>query len=114
MLSLIGCSSPSSRSSLEIHEGRYQAASAINSIEERDTALISVAIDAAKAGHGDVAKKAVNEIKCVDDHDSTAHKCAILLSKKGQAGVAANITKSINWIDLRDKTCAKIAERLPF
>jgi hypothetical protein len=88
---------------------RYQAATQINDISKRDNALDAVAGDAAKAGFGDVAKKAILGINSVSGRDASASACAVALAKAGKRADANAVAQLINSVSLRDSTLAKLA-----
>jgi hypothetical protein len=88
---------------------RYQAAAQINDISKRDNALDAVAGDAAKAGFGDTAKKAIMGINSIGGRDASASACAVALAKAGKRADANAVAQLINNIALRDSTLAKLA-----
>ncbi len=88
---------------------RYQAAAQINDISKRDNALDAVAGDAAKAGFGDVAKKALMGINNIGGRDASASACAVALAKAGKRADANAVAQLINSVSLRDSTLAKLA-----
>ncbi len=113
MFSVFGCNSIGQRQDASWHEGNYVLAKMKIAVDERDPLLRKVALNASKAGHGEIAEKAINDIKYVDIQSSTASKCAYILFKRGKRLEAVKIAKSIKHADLRRKTLDKLEKLIP-
>jgi predicted Ser/Thr protein kinase len=102
-----------SGASKEIHElltERLEAASNISDYNEKDQPLVALAIDAAKAGEAEIAKKAVDQIYIQDTRDTAMHDTAMLLAKHGMRKQAIEIAKSITGYSTRNQTLAELAQ----
>ena len=91
-------------------EARYDAAKLINDLVQRDKAPAVVAADAARAGDGEVAKKALHSINDPGDRDKPASSAAVSLARAGKVKEAKEVAQIINDPSLRDETLAKIAK----
>jgi hypothetical protein len=90
--------------------GRFEAATQINSSQDRDEALKAVAVDAAGLGAGDVVKQALGAMNSSALRDETASDCALQLSKDRHSSMAKEVAQSINSSGLRDSTLKKVAK----
>ncbi len=90
---------------------RMSAASKMKHTDHRDDAYHSIAMDAANAAEGKVARKAVSKIKYIDRRDRTAADVAMKLSRNGQRKDAIEVAERIRNRRLRDKTLKKLATR---
>jgi hypothetical protein len=88
---------------------RLEAASTISANSERDNALGQVARDAARAGQGEIAKKAIGQIFGNPTRDEAAHDSALLLAKSGNRKVAIDIARGIFGNTTRDQTLSELA-----
>lgn len=105
-----GCDRHRKAQSKEDLEARLGAALNIVSSSDRDSALASVAADAADLGAGDVAKKAVMGIVTSSDRDDAAHNAALKLAKAGKGAEAKDIAEMIVSSSTRDATLKKLAQ----
>ncbi|MGI9457357.1 MAG: hypothetical protein ACR2NU_12405 [Aeoliella sp.] len=109
--SMLGCGSPTGSSDKEPdYKGRLSAAKSMTNLTRRDSALTAVAIDAGKAGEGQVALDAVAAMNNLTSRGSVAEKAAVALAKAGKESDAVNVAKQINDLSRRDKVLAKIAD----
>ena len=106
VLQLTGCSNDAKPD----HQSRLDAATEMNEVTHRNTALAKVAIDAATAGEGDVVKKAVSAITVEDKKMRTARDSALALAKAGQGAAAVEVAKMISQVKMRDDTLKQIAQ----
>ena len=104
LLQLPGCSNDANPN----HQSRLDAATEMNNVTDRNTALAKVAIDAAAAGEGEVVKKAVSAITVEDKKMRTARDSALALAKAGQGNAAVEVAKMISQVTMRDDTLKKI------
>jgi hypothetical protein len=105
---LSGTSGDTNASFFEL-AGRLEAAMAIGSNNNRDTALADLARDAARAGDADITKRAIGAIRTDNLRDTTAAAAAVLLSSAGKLADATSVAKLIRTDNLRDQTLAKVA-----
>jgi hypothetical protein len=103
-------SSPAQVELVERLSERLEAASNISDYNEKDKPLVALAIDAAKAGEPEIAKKAVNQIYIQDTRDTAMHDTAILLAKQGMRKQAIEIAKSITGYSARNQTLVELAQ----
>jgi hypothetical protein len=89
---------------------RFNAASAISHGVEKDKALATVALAAAKAGEPDIVKKAIQQIFDRATRDETTHQAATLLAKHGLRKQAVDIAKGIADFSMRNRTLAELAQ----
>jgi predicted Ser/Thr protein kinase len=94
----------------EIFSSRLEAAHGINDMTTRDRALAAVAIDAAKAGEGEIAQQAAEQIFDMTARDSTIHQAVLLLTKRGLRKQAVDLAKRINDMTQRDQTLSELAQ----
>jgi len=107
MMVLPGCGSNSTPEKLQ---GRFNAANAISDTSKRDSALITVAKDAAEVGNGEVAKNAVLKISNLIRRSSTAAEVAVALADAGELDAAAEVAKQIAETEQRNKILEQIAD----
>jgi hypothetical protein len=88
---------------------RLAAALEISSSSDRDTALQSVAQDAASSRSVDVMKKALDGISSSSVRDRAAGACAVALAKAGDPAAAKDAAMLISNSSERDQALAKIA-----
>jgi hypothetical protein len=89
---------------------RLDAALAITDGPTRDSALATVAEDAAAAGEADIVKKAVSKINDVPTRDKTAADAALKLAAAGKSAEAVEVAKMINDAPTRDRTLSKLTK----
>jgi len=89
---------------------RLAAAANIGDPEIKDTALATLATDAAKAGDFDMMKSALGQMSDVDERDTAIHESAQLLAKAGNLKQAVEIAKSMSDPDERDATLSELAQ----
>ncbi len=90
---------------------RLSAAQDISSDLARVEALVSVAKDAARAGDGEVAKRAIEAIDANNlARDNTAVAAAAMLSQAGRLEDAVAVAKLIGSDLARDQTLARLAK----
>ena len=89
--------------------GRLEAAKAIFDSNKRDSALVTVSLDAANAGEGEVAKAAVASIFDSNAKDDAAYNAAVALAKAGKGQEAKAVADLIFDSNRRDSALAKIA-----
>ena len=104
-----GCSSLAPLTEQDVKD-RFQAAKSIKVNSDRDEALSSLAVKAAKQGMYEITENILIDIGLNNLRDSTRQKCAIILANQGKTAEATRIAKSIGLNDLRDKTLIKIAK----
>jgi hypothetical protein len=98
--------SPGESSSLE---SRLEAARAITFMNQRDSALGSVARDAARAGNVSITKDALRNITFMNARDEAAADCALALSEAGNATAAVEVARTITFLNKRDQVLKKLA-----
>ena len=106
----LGCSSSTSNQTPEALNGRLEAALALIDANNRDSALVKVAEDAASAGQADVVKKSLSRVTDIGKKDDAAENCALKLAKAGKGTEAAEVAKSIVDSGKRDSTLGKLAK----
>ncbi|MDR3458620.1 MAG: protein kinase [Verrucomicrobiae bacterium] len=89
---------------------RLDAASSINDPIAKDQPLAAIALDAAKTGEAEIAKKAIAQMYDFSRRNQAAHEVALLLAKRGLHKPAIEIAKSINDYDLRNQTLSELAQ----
>jgi hypothetical protein len=105
-----GSGSSGSKQDSVSFSGRLEAAKAIFDSNKRDAALAKVALDAAEAGEGDVAKQAVKSIFDSNSKDKAAYNAAVALTKAGKANEAKAVADMIFDSNRKDAAMTKIAE----
>ena len=90
--------------------GRLEAAKAIVHATNRDTSLAALAVEAAKAGEGAVAKQCVESIVSATVKDDAGYDAALALARAGKAEDAKLVAVLIIHATRKDKAMAKIAE----
>ena len=106
LLLLTGCGSNADTD----NQSRLDTATQINNVNDRNTALAAVAISAAKAGEGDIVKKAVSAITVANKKMRTARDSAEALAAAGQGEAAVEVANMITQATMRDDTLKKIAQ----
>ncbi len=91
------------------YAARYEAAVAMTSLQERDSALTKVAQDAAAAGDAETVKKCLQKMTVLDTRDNTAYSAALALARAGKMDAATEVAKSINVLSRRDEALGKLA-----
>ena len=91
-------------------KGKLDAAIAINEAFSRDTALVSVAKEAAAGGDADVTRAALRHIGESFTRDQAAAAAALKLGKAGKSVEATQVAKSIGESFLRDSTLSRLAK----
>jgi hypothetical protein len=91
-------------------EPRFQAAMQIGSLDDKDSALKTVAIDAADLGAIALVKRALTSIATPGVRDEAASRCAIHLANVGQRIAANEVAGMIGNPGVRDSTLKKLAE----
>ena len=89
---------------------RLDAASSMNDVSQRDGPLAVVAMDAAKAGEGEIVKKAITQMYDYPRRNKTAHDAALALAKLGLRKPAIEIAKGINDYSIRNQTLSELAQ----
>jgi hypothetical protein len=92
------------------YQAKLDAALAISDPTARDTALATVAEDAAAAAEPDIVKKAVSKISDPTKRDKTAESAASKLASKGMSAEAVEVARTINDPTLRDRTLSKLTK----
>ena len=90
--------------------GRLEAAKAIFDSTKRDPALAALALDAAKAGDGEVAKEAIKNIFSSTAKDDAGYNAAVALARAGKTKEAKAIADLMFSTSRKDAALAKIAE----
>lgn len=91
-------------------QGRLDAALGISSITEKDDALKAVASDAARAGDGQVATRALDAMTLVTAKDDAAYDVAVELARKGKGSEATQAANMISSVTRKDEALSKIAK----
>ncbi len=107
---IAGCDRHKPNQSTEDFEARLAAAMTITNTSSKDSALTTVAADAADFGAGDVVKKAVMGITSSGDRDSAAHDAALRLAKAGKRAAAREVAALITSSSTRDDTLNTLAK----
>jgi hypothetical protein len=102
-----GCSRDKSAPNFQ---AKLDAALAISDATARDTALATVAEDAAAAAEPDIVKTAVSKISDATKKDKTADAAALKLASKGKSAEAVEVARMINDATLRDRTLSKLTK----
>jgi hypothetical protein len=92
------------------YQAKLDAALAISDPTARDTALATVAGDAAAAAEPDIVKQATSKIRDPDIRDKTAEGAALKLASKGKSAEAVEVARKINDPTLRDSTLSKLTK----
>jgi hypothetical protein len=92
------------------YQAKLDAALAISDPTDRDTALATVAEDAAAAAEPDIVRKAVSETSVQKKRDKTAESAALMLASKGKSAEAVEVARMINDQTLRDRTLSKLTK----
>ena len=90
--------------------GRLEAAKAITNATNRDKSLAALAVEAAKAGEGDIAKQSVGSIVSGTVKDEAAYDAAVALARLGKTDDAKKVADLMISTTRKDKAMAKIAE----
>lgn len=90
-------------------EARLKAAQAISSLDARDAALSSVAVQAATSTNLPVATSALRDIASLNRRDEAIRACAIVLARIGRREEATQLAQQIATFSLRDDTLSRIA-----
>lgn len=90
--------------------GRLGAAKAISSTAKRDSALSTLAVEAAKAGEGDISRQSVASISSSSVKDDAGYNAATALARAGKTEDAKAVADLISSSARKDKAMAKIAE----
>lgn len=90
--------------------GRFEAASALADIDQRQTAFATLAVDAATRGDADTNKKCIDKLTDIDRRQTVIYRSALRLAAADQGAVALALAKSLSDIDQRQKALAKIAQ----
>jgi outer membrane protein TolC len=88
---------------------RVKVAMQIMSINDRDTALVRVARDAAAAGEGAIARSALIAIVNMNTRDSVSSEVSRALTQSGQLSSALDIASMMTSLNSRDPALAEIA-----
>jgi hypothetical protein len=88
---------------------RIQAASLISDMNEKDAALVKIAIGAATVGDGDDATLALVKIADIPSRDRAALEAVRLLSVRPTPGKSMEIAAMITDLNTRDRSYAQIA-----
>ncbi len=89
---------------------RFEAASSLSSVNERESAFAKLCIEAAKAGDGKLVKKALDNVSSVNTRESCMYRAALALAHAGNAEDAVFLAKSISSVNQREQALAKIAK----
>lgn len=108
-----GCSNEKQASTPSDLPARLDAALAINDVPTRNSALATVAEDAATWGEHEVVKKAIGEINDVSFKNSTAAGAASKLAGAKKRAEATEVANMINDVPLRNKVLSKLANGEP-
>ena len=76
--------------------GQLEAAKAISNSTKRDSALSSLAMEAAKAGEGDIAKQSVASISNSSVKDDAGYNASVALARAGKTEDAKRVADSIS------------------
>ena len=97
-------------SSREALNDRFDAASNVSTVSEKDELLATLASDAAKAGEVEIVNQSVERIYDETRRDEATHEAAGLLAKRGLRKPAIELAKRISNETLRDKALSELAE----
>jgi hypothetical protein len=102
-------SSPPPSRPRPVFEERMKAALAMTTLNARDEALRSIALDASQSGDAEASRKAVTAMMQLDVRNRTASECALKLAGAGNLEEARGMAELILDLQLRDETLGKIA-----
>jgi len=88
---------------------RLEAASSITDVSEKDQPLAAVAIDAARAGEVEIAKRALAQMFDLTERDTATHNTALMLVKRGFRKEAIGMAKGITEDSTRNQTLSELA-----
>jgi hypothetical protein len=86
-----------------------EAALEIANVGRREDTFESIALDAARAGDGEMVSRAWSEMRYVDRRDACAAQCAQLLASAGRSEAALNVAREIRSVELRDQIFQALA-----
>ncbi len=89
--------------------GRLEAAKAIHDSNKRDAALAKVALDAAEAGEGEIAKEAVKTMYSNNAKDDACYNAAVALARVGKGKEAKAVADLMFSTNRKDEAMTKIA-----
>lgn len=89
---------------------RLEAASGMTDVTEKDKPLAAIAIDAAKAGELEIAKKALAQMFYPDERNRATHDAALLLAKEGFRKQAIELAKTIGDYSMQNQTLSELAQ----
>ena len=89
---------------------RLEAASSMNDVSGKDQPLAAVAIDAAKMGLVEIARKSLTQMYDPKKRDENTEEVVRLLAKSGSRKQAIEMAKGINDYTIRDRTLAELAQ----
>ena len=89
---------------------RFDAASSLSSVNERESVFAKLCIDAAKAGDGKLVKKALDNVSSVNTREQCMYRAALALAQAGNTEDAVVLAKSISSVNQREQALAKIAK----
>jgi hypothetical protein len=97
------------RSSHQALAGRWDAASAIQSPQEGDRSLAAIALDAARAGDFDIARRSVQRINSFSAREKATTEAARQFAKRGQWNGAVELGITMGNSMNRDRSLSELA-----
>lgn len=91
------------------YASRFDAAAAIGSSSERDKALARLAVDAARGGDAEIAKRCLQTISSSSLKDDSAFDVVVALTRVGKGTEAKEVADGISSSSRRDEALARIA-----
>jgi len=89
---------------------RLEAATAISGSNEKDSALATLARDAAAAGEATLVKQALGRISSSETRDRSCYEAALTLAKRGLRKAAVEVAKTIAGNSTRDRALTELAK----
>ncbi len=89
---------------------RFDAASGLSDVSEKQRVYAVLGVDAARVGDGKLTKKALDGISDVSVRQSITYRAALMLAKAGQGEDAVALAKTLSDVTQKQTALAKIAK----